>query len=1690
MPDVGILNLQIHDNSDKVAPGLRALAGALDHLKTVVGTGFKLSGIGANIKKIADAVNANLSGTTFERISRLGDALNGLNGAGTSVNFGNIASQIRNVAKTVNDNITPDTISVLSEFSSALAQLKGLGDININIKAASQIAKVAESIKETGNAATQMTSSFDNGVDHMADKVSKINDEFMRLRDSIQEVNQLIEQTSWQFGAMAEKFSKAFATMNRMRMARSLGTGESPLPLGPGGVAPENALSTNVDYSQQWMPDWSNNDQWKPDWTFVDEVQSKAELVKMALEEIERMKSQLLHDIESGSVGKEDALKRAQEIQELEDKIPYVAEIVQASMAKIAHSMTSAAHQAKDEWLGTYESAMEYNAKINGEIAKKYKKPELTFEEYYGPRAKGIFAPEMTQEAIDASVVEAANKYNMTLAEARERLYALRDAAEQTKPALDMSNMPKTTSEAFETFGANLPSLTSTLTKYKDILREVGIEQKDAAGSAGGLGRVFDTVKDGIKRMFPTLTGMIKRFGQIAKYRALRYVLKAITSGLSEGIKNVYQYSSAINGHFAAAMDNAASSLLLMKNSLGAAAAPLVEMLIPYLQQVVNWFVNLLNYANQFFALLNGQSSWTRAVPTTTKAFGNQEKAAKGASNAIKDLLADWDELNINQSESGKGAWSGASGSAENYLEMFEEVGKFNNKVRDVVDYIQENIGSILTDVGLIAAAILGWKLSGAFAGVLGTIGAIAGTVATFAVVFDVSKQFNTKFLDTGEPGYLVADLLTTMLGGLATKALISKVLGTAAGTVAFGLTFAVSAAAGIIANVASTDVSTLSQKSIVSSIVTALKGWAAVTAAGKGLFNLGLGEAAANGAIGALATFAVAIGIKADAQVSKEGLDEETIGAKLLSVLGLAATGAAIAAKTGADIEGVAGMAMLFGGAPITTLGIAVGIHAINKVVDAREITSEVIGENLVAGGLIGLGLGISSAAVVGGTLGTIIGTGGAALAIGALFAIEAYIVEKPIKVVWGNYDATKEEIEDYIESYFYSTPPSVTINTIKASIKDVTDASETLGNDMSDLLGTLDVLHLGLDPSTPDDVRTQIQKLVSSYNNATQKYQNLLQVAVTLTPVSKVGEDGTEQDISSGIVQNSKNRWDVLNNEMTRLGEELADTYKVAYNARLDGNVDEIAEQTIKELSGMMSDIAAAIATGQTKAKVGHVLKEQIKNLSQESMHDFLQMYREQREALIKELMDARGKAAEGLLAQAYSFEDLAEKALERAGGNTADATYQRYKELAKEAYDDYEAAMENVRKDAETAADNLIDSKEKDKIRETLLGNIKTVINTKDMEEVFGLGGVFDTNKFSKYITDRLITGSLGEGEAKARAEEARGSFESFMNELLVELVGEDNFADYREAIDNNLIKWGDLFPADFASKIFESFNLNDVPEAERNNVQKKLAEIINSIFGNGTVSAPEPVVDTTEVQNTATEIMDQVQEAVDNAGSVKVGVEPEIKATANPEIVSEIFSLFKKTSFLPNFTEMFEEGLEELDLKYGVDEVDKALEESGVLKNYYGITIPLKFELDENSQNIVDMVNELKQNDGTSGNAGSPILGRFSTSQLTASTGYSDSNVGNARTRLSGEETTYTQTADPAGEKQRIQEGVETGVRKGNADQNQLLQQAVNLLLQIARKDFTVNVTPNSSWGRFGSQSNEYYERVGGETVSKW
>lgn len=308
-------------------------------------------------------------------------------------------------------------------------------------------------------------------------------------------------------------------------------------------------------------------------------------------------------------------------------------------------------------------------------------------------------------EKIDSLSIEiqaSAAQATKAIDKLKDSLGGLRDKKPtETKAALD--SVSEKSSEAAKRVGLLSKQMSGLKKGAKNLVKAWGLDKVGAAARGAGQG-----VK-GLLRPFASLT---RAMGRIALYRAMRTAIREIAQAAKEGSQNLYQWSLAVGGasysgrKFSEIMDGVASSTQYLKNAFGTALSNAIAALAPVLDSLSEKIVNLINHLNNLFAVLRGDSTYNRAVKTTTQFATAAGKAAK----ELKNLVFGFDELNIIPAQQG-----GGGAAAPDYSGMFEEtevdltdplIEKFN-KIRETIDNISK---SVLNLKGIAASLKIDWK--------------------------------------------------------------------------------------------------------------------------------------------------------------------------------------------------------------------------------------------------------------------------------------------------------------------------------------------------------------------------------------------------------------------------------------------------------------------------------------------------------------------------------------------------------------------------------------------------------------------------------------------------------------------------------------------------------------------------------------------------------------------------------------------------------------------------------------------------------------------------------------------------------------------------------------------------------------------------------------------------------------------
>ena len=254
------------------------------------------------------------------------------------------------------------------------------------------------------------------------------------------------------------------------------------------------------------------------------------------------------------------------------------------------------------------------------------------------------------------------------------------------------------------------------LGKTKTLLNGVGTGAKQTAAFMGRLASAP------IKKLLSPLSAMQDKLKHIkyalltvVTYGSIYRIISLFKTGLTDGLDNLYQYSLITGNQFAASMDRAATSLLYLKNSIGAAAAPLVNALAPALDFVVDKVVTLLNRFNQLVSALSGKTTYTKAIKQQTRyadaVKDNADAAddAKKKNDALKRSLTSFDEIHALDDNSSNDSTSkkndGSRTETPDYGGMFTEekidggIADFAKSLKDTINKGDwQGLGKMLAD--------------------------------------------------------------------------------------------------------------------------------------------------------------------------------------------------------------------------------------------------------------------------------------------------------------------------------------------------------------------------------------------------------------------------------------------------------------------------------------------------------------------------------------------------------------------------------------------------------------------------------------------------------------------------------------------------------------------------------------------------------------------------------------------------------------------------------------------------------------------------------------------------------------------------------------------------------------------------------------------------------------------------------
>lgn len=276
-------------------------------------------------------------------------------------------------------------------------------------------------------------------------------------------------------------------------------------------------------------------------------------------------------------------------------------------------------------------------------------------------------------------------------------------------------------------------------TQIADTINNVNQAASKAGRATADVARSTKEVGKAAAKANKPLSAIVKSFGRIAFYRAIRTIIKNVAAAFSEGLQYAYAFSEGISGtghRFAEAMDSMKSAGTQMKAQLGSAFIGLLAAVTPIVIQIINLVTKLADALSQLFAAFTG-TTYLKANVVADK-FADTMKKGAGSAKEWKNQLMGFDEINRLEEPSSGG---GGSNTGLDPSQMFTEtpIEAWAMKAREAIQWVIDHLDIVKALAEAIGVALLTWKIGNFISGLsaaAGPLGKIAGIALYVAGAF------------------------------------------------------------------------------------------------------------------------------------------------------------------------------------------------------------------------------------------------------------------------------------------------------------------------------------------------------------------------------------------------------------------------------------------------------------------------------------------------------------------------------------------------------------------------------------------------------------------------------------------------------------------------------------------------------------------------------------------------------------------------------------------------------------------------------------------------------------------------------------------------------------------------------------------------------------------------------------------
>lgn len=255
--------------------------------------------------------------------------------------------------------------------------------------------------------------------------------------------------------------------------------------------------------------------------------------------------------------------------------------------------------------------------------------------------------------------------------------------------------------------------MVSTLSKVAGTVKDVAVGAFDyLKGKLEGIGKsiegfakgIADAVKNinsfgkSVSKMFDKFSGSFfknvekgfKSLVNMVKRMALRKAINAIFKDINDSFENLVAFSRKHGTEFADSMDIFATSAKYLNNSIVAMVSPIINMVMPVFDALVDKVVELMNAFNQLFSYFSGANEWTKAIKNAKK-YGEEAEKSSKKQKKLNNAILSFDEIHKLNGDNGKGK----DFSTSDFEDWVFEI----KTLDDLFDYLNEKLKGFLSNV-------------------------------------------------------------------------------------------------------------------------------------------------------------------------------------------------------------------------------------------------------------------------------------------------------------------------------------------------------------------------------------------------------------------------------------------------------------------------------------------------------------------------------------------------------------------------------------------------------------------------------------------------------------------------------------------------------------------------------------------------------------------------------------------------------------------------------------------------------------------------------------------------------------------------------------------------------------------------------------------------------------------------------